>query len=68
MTPALIKDIPVENFDDMMLTNANGVFYGMKYAIPVMKSQGNGVIVNMASIAALLTQPTTTRQSMLFWD
>lgn len=52
MTPALIEEIPVENFDDVMRTNANGVFYGMKYAIPVMKAQGSGVIVNMASVAA----------------
>ncbi len=59
MTPALIEDIPVENFDDMMLTNANGVFYGMKYAIPVMKAQGNGVIINMASVAAHRGFPNT---------
>ena len=52
MTPALIEDIPVENYRDMMATNTDGVFYGMKFALPVMKAQGNGVIVNMASVAA----------------
>ncbi|WP_299608076.1 SDR family NAD(P)-dependent oxidoreductase [uncultured Tateyamaria sp.] len=52
MTPALIEDIDLENFEDMMQTNVNGVFYGMKYAVPVMKAQGRGVIVNMASVAA----------------
>ena len=52
MTPALIEEIENDNFEDMMQTNVNGVFYGMKYAIPVMKAQGNGVIVNMASVAA----------------
>ncbi|MEL7261932.1 MAG: SDR family oxidoreductase [Pseudomonadota bacterium] len=52
MTPALIEDIDLENFADMMQTNVNGVFYGMKYAVPVMKAQGGGVIVNMASVAA----------------
>ena len=30
--------------------NLNGVFYGMRYQIPQMLSQGNGSIVNMASI------------------
>ncbi|MGP1395637.1 MAG: SDR family NAD(P)-dependent oxidoreductase [Inquilinaceae bacterium] len=59
MTPALIEDITVENFDDMMRTNANGVFYGMKYVIPVMKAQGGGVIVNMASVAAHRGFPNT---------
>ncbi|MFQ6549373.1 SDR family NAD(P)-dependent oxidoreductase [Aestuariibius sp. 2305UL40-4] len=63
MTPALIEDIPVENFDDMMLTNVNGVFYGMKYAIPVMKAQGNGVIVNMASVAAHRGFPNTAHDN-----
>ncbi len=52
MTPNLIEDIDVENFDDMMRTNTYGVFCGMKFAIPVMKAQGGGVIVNMASVAA----------------
>lgn len=59
MTPALIEDIPVENFDDMIRTNTHGVFYGMKYAIPVMKAQGGGVIVNMASVAAHRGYPNT---------
>ena len=52
MTPAAIEDIPVDNYHDMMATNADGVFYGMKFALPLMKAQGNGVIVNMASVAA----------------
>lgn len=52
MTPGQIEDIDVANFQDMMETNVNGVFYGMKYAIPVMKAQGGGVIVNTASVAS----------------
>ncbi|PSL19385.1 SDR family NAD(P)-dependent oxidoreductase [Shimia abyssi] len=52
MTPALVEDISVENFQDMMATNVEGVFYGMKYALPQMKKQGGGSIVNMASVAA----------------
>lgn len=51
MTPALVEDISVENFQDMMATNVEGVFYGMKYAIPHMKKQGGGSIINMASVA-----------------
>ncbi|MEM8870099.1 MAG: SDR family oxidoreductase [Pseudomonadota bacterium] len=59
MTPNLIEDIDVENFDDMMRTNTYGVFYGMKYAVPVMKAQGSGVIINMASVAAHRGFPNT---------
>jgi NAD(P)-dependent dehydrogenase (short-subunit alcohol dehydrogenase family) len=51
MTPALIEDIPVEEFQDHMATNVEGVFYGMKFAIPQMKAQGGGSIINMASVA-----------------
>jgi len=51
MTPAPIEDIPVDNYRDMMATNADGVFFGMKFALPVMRAQGSGVIVNMASVA-----------------
>jgi NAD(P)-dependent dehydrogenase (short-subunit alcohol dehydrogenase family) len=51
MTPGEIQDIAVENFQDIMATNAGGVFYGMKYVIPHMRRQGAGVIVNMASVA-----------------
>jgi NAD(P)-dependent dehydrogenase (short-subunit alcohol dehydrogenase family) len=51
MTPAELQDIPVENFLDHMLTNTGGVFFAMKYEIPVMRKQGGGVIVNMASVA-----------------
>lgn len=51
MTPALVEDISVENYQDLMATNAGGVFYGMKFALPIMKRQGGGVIINMASVA-----------------
>lgn len=59
MTPNLIEDIDIENFEDMMRTNTFGVFYGMKYAIPVMKAQGGGTIINMASVAAHRGFPNT---------
>lgn len=52
MTPALIPDISIENFRDMMATNVEGVFYGMKYAMPPLLAQRSGVIINMASVAA----------------
>jgi NAD(P)-dependent dehydrogenase (short-subunit alcohol dehydrogenase family) len=51
MTPAPIEEISLENFADMMQTNVAGVFHGMRAAIPRMRAQGSGVIVNMASVA-----------------
>jgi NAD(P)-dependent dehydrogenase (short-subunit alcohol dehydrogenase family) len=59
MTPGEVQDIAVENFLDILATNAGGVFYGMKYAIPQMRRQGGGVIINMASVAGHKGFPNT---------
>ena len=40
----------VEEWHRVIDINLHGVFYGMRYAIPVMKDGGGGAIVNMASI------------------
>jgi NAD(P)-dependent dehydrogenase (short-subunit alcohol dehydrogenase family) len=48
--PNLIADTPTDEFDDLMNTNARGVFLGMKYEIPQLLKVGGGAIVNMASI------------------
>lgn len=59
MTPAEIQDMAIDNFLDIMLTNAAGVFYAMKYEVPVMRARGGGVIVNMASVAGHKAWPNT---------
>jgi len=46
-------DCPEEVFNEVIATNLNGVWLGMKYAIPEMLKAGGGSIVNFASIAAL---------------
>jgi NAD(P)-dependent dehydrogenase (short-subunit alcohol dehydrogenase family) len=40
------------DWDALMAVNVKGVFFGCKYAIPVMEKQGGGVIVNTASAVA----------------
>jgi len=52
MNPTEIQDTDVDNFLDILLTNAAGEFFAMKYEIPYMRRQGGGVIVNMASVAS----------------
>jgi meso-butanediol dehydrogenase/(S,S)-butanediol dehydrogenase/diacetyl reductase len=39
-------------WDDLMAVNVRGVFLCCKYAIPVMKANGGGAIVNTASVVA----------------
>ncbi len=48
-----IEDTPVEEFDMTFDVLVKGVFLGMKHAIPVMKKQGIGSIINTGSISAI---------------
>ncbi|WP_431037357.1 SDR family NAD(P)-dependent oxidoreductase [Streptomyces sp. P6-2-1] len=45
-----IGETEITAFEKVVATNLNGVFYGMRYQIPVMAAAGKGAIVNTASI------------------
>ncbi|MFN6114668.1 MAG: SDR family NAD(P)-dependent oxidoreductase [Flavobacteriales bacterium] len=47
---ALTGDYPLDGWHQVVNTNLNGVFYGMRYQIPAMLKSGGGSIVNIASI------------------
>lgn len=42
-----------DEFRKVVDVNLNGVFYGMKYVLEVMKRQGAGTIVNTASVGGI---------------
>ncbi|MCM3611833.1 SDR family oxidoreductase [Planococcus sp. MERTA32b] len=42
-----------DEFEKVVNVNLNGVFYGMKYVLKVMKEQGYGSIVNTASVGGI---------------
>ena len=46
----LTGDYPLDGWRQVIDINLNGVFYGMRYQIPMMLRYGGGAIVNMASI------------------
>ena len=48
-----IEEIPVDDFDLTMDVLIKGVFLGMKNAVPIMKAQGSGSIINTGSIAGV---------------
>jgi meso-butanediol dehydrogenase / (S,S)-butanediol dehydrogenase / diacetyl reductase len=52
-----VVDTPVEDWDAIMAINLKGEALGCKHAIPIMVEQGGGVIVNSASINALVSLP-----------
>ena len=43
-------------WDRLMAVNARGVFLGIKFAIPVMRAQGGGSIVNISSLSVIIGQ------------
>jgi Dehydrogenases with different specificities (related to short-chain alcohol dehydrogenases) len=49
-----IEEMPVTQFDAVMAVNVRGVFLGIKTALPLMKEQGGGSIVNVSSICGLV--------------
>ena len=49
----LTEDFGIEEFQKVVSINLNGVFYGMKHVLKVMKEQGAGSIVNTASVGGI---------------
>ena len=46
-------ELPIEQWHEMFDTNVTGLFYATRLALPSMKQQGAGHIVNISSIAGL---------------
>ncbi len=53
----LFKDHDVADIERLMRTNYLGTVYAIKAALPIMRAQGRGWIVNVSSVAGKLGQP-----------
>jgi NAD(P)-dependent dehydrogenase (short-subunit alcohol dehydrogenase family) len=51
----MIEEIPTLGFDVTIAVNFRSVYFGMKYAAPVMKKQRSGTIISTASVAGQRT-------------
>jgi len=51
---ATVEETDEADWDRLMAVNLKGVFLGCKYVVPIMRRQGSGVIVNTASVLALV--------------
>ncbi len=49
----LTENYGSDEFEKVISVNLNGVFYGMKHVLKVMKEQGHGSIVNTASVGGI---------------
>ena len=52
-----IEEFPVEKWDAIIAINLSSAFHTIKHATPIMKSQGRGRIVNLASAHGLVASP-----------
>lgn len=50
-------DLSLESFDEMLNTNIRGAFAVLKAAVPLLKRQGFGYIINTASMSAKIGFP-----------
>lgn len=52
-----IEEWTLERFNRMIGVHLGGTFLVTKHVVPVMRAQGGGAFVNVASIAAIVAQP-----------
>jgi 3-hydroxybutyrate dehydrogenase len=52
-----VEDFPVEKWDQIIAINLSSAFHGIRAAVPIMKAQGRGRIVNLASAHGLVASP-----------
>jgi 3-oxoacyl-[acyl-carrier protein] reductase len=55
-----VWELDEADYDAVFATNTKGVWLGVKYAVPVMRERGGGVIINTASIGAVAPRPGVT--------
>ncbi|MER5481684.1 SDR family oxidoreductase [Streptomyces sp. NPDC002812] len=53
-----LEALKVDEWDRMIDVNVRGVLYGIAAALPVMRAQGGGHFVNIASVGAYEVSPT----------
>ncbi len=55
-----VEEMSIDEWMTMMKVNTGSAFLGCKYAIPVMRKQGGGVIINTSSVCGLVGHKYTT--------
>jgi short-subunit dehydrogenase len=61
---APFQEIPLEDFRRILDVNVMGYVHGAKAALPYLRDQGKGVLINVSSIVSSVPQPYTHAYSM----
>lgn len=59
ITAATVDETSNEDYERMFAVNVRAIFWACKYAVPIFKRQGGGVILNTASKVGISAQPGT---------
>lgn len=57
MPPILIENLPIDLWDRIIEVNFKSIFLASRIAIPIMKKQGGGVIINTSSVSGVRPRP-----------
>ncbi|MDA9930065.1 glucose 1-dehydrogenase [Alphaproteobacteria bacterium] len=55
--PQPMEDVTEDEFDRVLMVNTKSVFLSGKYVVPIMKAQGSGAFLNIASTAGVSPRP-----------
>jgi 3-oxoacyl-[acyl-carrier protein] reductase len=58
-----IAEVPVDVFDSVVRVNLRGTFLMSRFAVPVMRSQRSGRIINISSMAGVIAAPRSAAYS-----
>ncbi|MBT2596986.1 SDR family oxidoreductase [Arthrobacter sp. ISL-72] len=59
-----MTEIPLQDFQRVLDVNITGYVHGARAALPRLRAQGSGVLINVASIVGEVSQPYTAPYSM----
>ncbi len=62
-----VEDLPLHEWDEMVQTNLNAIFYCTRLSVPKMKAMGIGHIINIASTAGLEGMPMVSGYCATKW-
>ena len=52
-----VEEFPADKWDAIIAINLSSAFHTTKHAVPIMKKQGSGRIINLASVHGLVASP-----------